>query len=756
MSLLIRRLIYLAMGVLAGVALWPLVELMLLLQRFFPAYLVFSIASGLLFGAVMGAFFGMIDGIVAARLRRIMTGAGLGGAIGAVGGALGFVLGQGVLFFLSDPGRGGLIVSRLAGWSLLGVCVGASEGIRRRSWLRTGMGVSGGILGGLLGGIALEFLARPLGFVLYGFLVAGFYSLIEGRQSRGVFRLLNGQNKGKEFILNQRRLGIGSWSGSDILLQGYSGTAPRHAELRQKGGDLYLKALVPPEEGTTKRNDRPLDQETSPVLLKFDDVLQIGSAKFLFRPLAMVLVVLATLAMPQEGAAWNLRLGQVNTSRLLGRQTVDLYLGITDHEGSPLEGVALEDLRVLESADGKNFTARPLLSLEERAGEREGIRVLLLVDNSGSMYPARMPGVKAAVRQFLQDLDPSRDRVGLATFNTHYQLLTAPTESFATVELLLETISRPKPDEAFTELYRAISLAAEDLAGVEGRRAVLILTDGENYPFAVHRGDPHPLYGMETVSAGEARDALLRRGVGAFGINFAGGTDPLFEEIVLPNGGVIFDAADGIELGQVYGEIRRGMLQEYRLRYRAGTIPSQKRYLRIEVDAPEGTVSREGAYFAGTLFGLPREDWSPLTLLLFPGALAAAALLGRLRFLNRRKSPNLEILGLRGGATRVLDLSGQETVIGASADADLTMTSSPDMRDRHATIVRDEKRGISTVVSAQEILVNNQRTTRRVLEPGDVIQLPGATLVFDDPREGRGDEGKKGGGPEAAPKKPST
>lgn len=744
MSLLIRRLIYLAVGVLAGLALWPLVEVMLLVQRFFPTYLSFSIVSGLLFGAVMGAFFGMIDGIVAARFRRILTGAGFGGVLGGLGGALGFVLGQGLLFFLSDPGRVGLAASRVAGWSVLGLCAGVSEGIRRRSWLRTGMGLSGGLLGGLLGGIALEFLARPLGFVLYGFLLAGFYSLIEGVQSSGVFRLLNGPHKGREFILNQRRLRIGSWPGSDILIQGYSGTAPHHAELRQRRGELYLKALVPPEEGKTKRNDRPLDQETAPVLLKFDDVLQIGSAKFLFRPLAALLVVLAALTLPQEGGAWNVRLGQVNTARLLGRQTVDLYLGITDHEGSPLEGLSLEDLRVLESADGETFVSRPLISLEERAGEREGITVLLLVDNSGSMYPARMPGVRAAVRQFLQDLDPSRDRVGLATFNTHYRLLAAPTESVASVELLLETITRPGRDDAFTELYRAISLAAEDLAEFEGRRAVLILTDGEDYPFSVHRGDPHPLYGMETVPAGEARDALQRRGVGAFGVNFAGGTDPLFEEIVLPNGGMIFDAADGDELGRVYGEIRRAMLQEYRLRYRAGTMPSQKRYLRVELDSPEGRVSREGAYYAGTLFGLPREDWNPLTLLLFPGALAAAALLGQLRFLNRRKSPNLEVLGLRGGATRVLDLSGQETVIGASAEADLTMTSSPDMRDRHATIVRDEKRGTATVVSAQEILVNNQPVTRRVLEPGDVIQLPGATLVFDDPRVP--EEGKKAEG----------
>ncbi|MFP4408119.1 MAG: FHA domain-containing protein [Spirochaetaceae bacterium] len=55
------------------------------------------------------------------------------------------------------------------------------------------------------------------------------------------------------------------------------------------------------------------------------------------------------------------------------------------------------------------------------------------------------------------------------------------------------------------------------------------------------------------------------------------------------------------------------------------------------------------------------------------------------------------------------------------------------MREQHATILYDDKKGTYTVVSDTPIKVNNRKTTNRELTPGDVVQLPGATIVFDEP-----------------------
>ncbi len=754
MSILIRRLVYLSMGVLGGLAVWPAVELMLSLQHLFSTYLLFSLSSGAIFGAIMGGFFGMIDGMIAGVTRRILSGAGLGVLIGAGGGALGFFIGQMVLFLLSDPDSVGIAFSRALGWAVLGLCVGASEGIRRVSWRRAGVGVVGGFFGGLLGGAAIEIVpywlpevvARPVGLLLYGLFVSGMYSLVESRQSTGLLRLLNGLHKGKEFILNQRSVGIGEWRGNDVFLSGYGRVAERHAEVRELKGQLTLLALS--EDHPTKVNDKHVVANAQQVL-KFDDVIQIGTAKFLFRPLLLLMVAfLGTLVVgPGRLQAQNLRVAQVNTAGLLTHQTVDIYLGITDADGSPIEGLSADHLRVYESSDGETYIEVPVLEVEERAAETEGITVLLLVDNSGSMYDTpggrptqdpgetRMAGVKAAIRSFLQEIDNPRDRVALAEFNTHYRLLTEATDSLRTVELLLESIMQPDSDEAYTELYRAISLATESLETAEGRRALLVLTDGENYPFTVYSGQPHPEYGEEVVTAGEMLDQLQRSAVGVFGISFAGGTDPMLQEIAGTGGGLVYDAADGHELGVIYSDIRERILQEYRVRYRATITPTEQRYLRVVMESPLGRAQQERSYYAGTLFGLPREDFGPLFGIPFLVAALLAAALARLRFLNRRGSANVEILDPRGRSTQVLNLTGQQTVIGASAEADITLSHSPDMQDRHATIVFDEKKGSYTVVSVQPVAVNNQPTTRRNLEPGDVIQLPGVTVVFDRPEQ---------------------
>ena len=63
------------------------------------------------------------------------------------------------------------------------------------------------------------------------------------------------------------------------------------------------------------------------------------------------------------------------------------------------------------------------------------------------------------------------------------------------------------------------------------------------------------------------------------------------------------------------------------------------------------------------------------------------------------------------------------------------------MKQEHATILYDPKDKSYTVVGPGEITVNNQPVKTRKLEPGDVIDVGGATIVFDDSKDKK--EGKK-------------
>lgn len=91
--------------------------------------------------------------------------------------------------------------------------------------------------------------------------------------------------------------------------------------------------------------------------------------------------------------------------------------------------------------------------------------------------------------------------------------------------------------------------------------------------------------------------------------------------------------------------------------------------------------------------------------------------------------------------TRVLPLSSSKTVIGGSRSADLTIAGAPQVKQEHATILYDPKDKSYTVVGSGEITVNNQPVKTRKLEPGDVIDVGGATIVFDDSKDKK--EGKK-------------
>ena len=53
------------------------------------------------------------------------------------------------------------------------------------------------------------------------------------------------------------------------------------------------------------------------------------------------------------------------------------------------------------------------------------------------------------------------------------------------------------------------------------------------------------------------------------------------------------------------------------------------------------------------------------------------------------------------------------------------------MKEQHATIVKDPSDSRYTIAGGGDITVNNQPVKTRKLEPGDVIDVGGSTIVFE-------------------------
>ena len=292
MSTFLRKLIFALIGLLAGLAAWPVTEVILYFQALFPSYLIFSVAQGVCVGGVMGGFFGSIESITLSKRGSIIPSVFMGSIIGIFGGLIGFLIGQGVLSLVVDYSLSsqiftnwGIPISRITGWTCLGLFIGSVEGIRSMSWIKIKVGIAGGLIGGLLGGLSLEFLrllipeimyARLVGLLIMGTLIGVFYSLIEHRYSNGVLKLLNGKLKNKEFLIVNKLTKIGSSGQSDILLKDYTGIADFHAEIFSRNNKILIANLD--SKSPVIVNEYRIKEH----LLKYEDIIHIGTAKLLF------------------------------------------------------------------------------------------------------------------------------------------------------------------------------------------------------------------------------------------------------------------------------------------------------------------------------------------------------------------------------------------------------------------------------------------------------------------------------------------
>lgn len=295
MSVLTKRLLLCFIGILAGILAWPFLELMLFYQNRFSSYFLFSLIQGALYGLILGSFFGSSEGLFNKNRNALIKGTLMGALIGLLGGALGSITGQKILFstgnifFTTYEARESLALpfSRALALGCMGIFIGLSEGIRSRSFKKSVVGFWGGLLGGLLGGFLMEVLnsffpssqSRLAGVIMPSLLIGLFYGLIEKKMASGVLRVLNGKQKRKEFLINQKKLQIGSGSKCDIALPDYSEVQDLHALICEEKGELIVRN--PTGKTLLLVNDRPVDNKQ---ILKYEDVIKLGDLKMYYKP----------------------------------------------------------------------------------------------------------------------------------------------------------------------------------------------------------------------------------------------------------------------------------------------------------------------------------------------------------------------------------------------------------------------------------------------------------------------------------------
>jgi Ca-activated chloride channel homolog len=264
---------------------------------------------------------------------------------------------------------------------------------------------------------------------------------------------------------------------------------------------------------------------------------------------------------------------------------VRMLATVKDDYGRPVGGLNKEDFIVLDNG------ARQEIAVFERHTEQP-LSVAILLDISGSTAK-EMKYQTEAVTRFVRALfgegNPN-DRAALYSFNWQVSREVDYTRS---VGQFADKMKRLKA-EAGTSLYDAILLAAEDIAGREGRHVLVVVTDGgdtvsstsfQRAMQAVHAADA-VLYPILTVPiASEA------------GRN-VGGENALTTMAESTGGRMFVPGMNGLDL--VFGDILRDLRTQYLIGFYPKNVPLTKNAFHkidLKLQRPNlRVVSRTGYY----------------------------------------------------------------------------------------------------------------------------------------------------------------
>ena len=235
---------------------------------------------------------------------------------------------------------------------------------------------------------------------------------------------------------------------------------------------------------------------------------------------------------------------------------------------------------------------RQELAIFERRTEQP-LSVALLVDTSLSTAKELEYETESVARFFRAMFAEGtpRDAVALYGFNYEVTLLTSFTSRRARLE---EAMKRLKPAGG-TSLYDALYLAARDLADREGRKVIIMVTDGGDTTSAKKL--------REALEAAHRADAVLYAVLVMPITNEAGrniGGENALALLAGGTGGRVFTPSDGATLDSAFADILRELRTQYYLAYYPKNAPpSQDRFHRLEVklrDASLRVLTRSGYY----------------------------------------------------------------------------------------------------------------------------------------------------------------
>ncbi|HZZ78043.1 MAG TPA: FHA domain-containing protein [Gemmataceae bacterium] len=231
----------------------------------------------------IGGGVSVASGLTNPKIPNLLKRLGIGLAGGLIGGLIASLLSGCIFSFLQGVPVLGFL-SRVLGWTLIGIGVGVAEGIFDRNINKIRNGLIGGAVGGFVAGlffVPVSYIfgspmsSRAFAFVLLGLCIGLFIGLAQVILKEAWLTVEQGFRAGRQMILGQDEITMGTSEKSSLIFIAYGakGVEPIHLKIsKMKDGTGYMLEDNQSRTGTLL-NGRPV---TGPTPLQDGDAIQFG------------------------------------------------------------------------------------------------------------------------------------------------------------------------------------------------------------------------------------------------------------------------------------------------------------------------------------------------------------------------------------------------------------------------------------------------------------------------------------------------
>jgi Ca-activated chloride channel family protein len=257
-------------------------------------------------------------------------------------------------------------------------------------------------------------------------------------------------------------------------------------------------------------------------------------------------------------------------------KVVSVYTTVTEG-GRLVPGLTREDFEILDNGKPQALTVF--------SDDILPITVVVMLDTSGSMT-ANIPTLKAGAEQFFIRLFRG-DRARLGAFNDRIQWVSPRTGDRDALIASLQDVDFGNS----TRLYDALGASLDELAGVEGRKVVLVFTDGDDMTSRMR---------FSTVLDRAQVDEVMVYAIGLSGVAYGQRTKPAssLKKLASETGGGYFELSRADQLTSTFTRVALELHSQYVLGFTPQSLDGKTHTLEVRVKKPGMTARARKSYVA--------------------------------------------------------------------------------------------------------------------------------------------------------------